>query len=55
MRKKPSSAKKHKHLRRPRNVDWNESRRKMLERERLVEIEADKFLQEQYANRPDKT
>lgn len=36
MKKKPTSAKKHKGLRRPRRVNWNESRRQMELREKLL-------------------
>lgn len=49
-RPKQTSAKKHKHLRRKRNLDWNKLRADMLERERIADEKAEKFLKERNVN-----
>lgn len=46
MKKKPSSAKKHRHLRRNRRVNWEQSRLDMEYRDRLADDAAHKYIQE---------
>ena len=46
MKKKPTSAKKHKHLRRARRTDWDKSRQDMEAREEIADKAADKYLEE---------
>lgn len=43
MKRKPSSAKKHKQFRRVRRTDWNESLRQMKKRESLVDSAVEEF------------
>lgn len=44
MKKKPTSAKKHKDLRRQRVVNWDRSRREMEEREIRIDKEVEEFI-----------
>lgn len=43
-KKKPTSAKKHKELRRPRRTDWEQSRRNLAAREALIDQETDEIM-----------
>lgn len=45
MKRKLTSAKKHKHLRRPRRTDWDKSRKDMEAREKIADKAADKYLE----------
>lgn len=46
VKNKPSSAKKHKALRRKRRADWDQSREEMEQRDRLADDAAHEFIRE---------
>lgn len=46
MKKKPTSAKKHKELRRVRRTDWDLLRKRMEERDRIADDAAHNFIME---------
>ncbi len=50
MKKKPTSAKKHKNLRRKRRADWNQSRANMERRDRLADDMAHEFIAQEVFN-----
>lgn len=46
MRRVPTSKKRHKHLRRKRTADWEESRKNMEHRDRLADDAAHEYIKE---------